>query len=215
MEYHQRDQLLVALGDWIEEKNVHFRQSTGVDALDRLSATFFEKYCGQIIKIDDFDNQTDNYQRVNSNPWQPLYTESALHFTNESYHYSQMHTDEHGVVVRPGPQYSEKTYKALIAGTPFIAVSQFESYKYFTKLGFKFDYGDIDLSWDSDSGNLTRLVSLINLIKSLTNYTAHDIEIMTKHSTEHNTHHLWSGEFNKQCRLHNQSVADQVIAKFK
>jgi hypothetical protein len=215
MQYHQRDQLLVKLGDWLEEKNVHFRQPTGVDILDQLSTTFFEKYHGQIISIDDFNNGTDNYQRINSNPWQPLYTESALHFTNESHHYSQMDTDEFGSIIYPGPQYSEKTYKCLMSGTPFIAVGQFESYKYFKELGFKFDYGDIDLSWDDDPGNLTRLVSLINLIKSLASYTIQDIQEMTNNSTEHNTQHLWSGAFNNQCQLHNEQTANLVISKFK
>jgi hypothetical protein len=215
MEYHQRDQLLIKLGDWLEEKNVHFRQPTGIDELDQLSTTFFEKYYGKIISIDDFNNATDNYQRINSNPWQPLYTQSALHFTNESHHYSRMQTDEFGEIIYPGPQYSEKTYKCLIAGTPFIAVSQFESYKYFKKLGFKFDYGSIDLSWDDDSGNLTRLVSIVNLIKSLTSYTIQDICDMTKDSTDYNTEYLWSGQFNKQCQLHNEQIAKQVISKFR
>ena len=210
MEYHQRDQLLIKLSDWLEEKNVHHRQPTGISELDQLSTTFFEKYYGQIINIDDFNNSTDNYQRVNSNPWQPVYTESALHFTNESHHYSQMDT-----IINPGPQYSEKTYKCLMAGTPFIAVGQFESYKYFKELGFKFDYGNIDLSWDNDSGNLSRLVSIVNLIKSLVDYTIQDIEEMTKESTEHNTYYLWSGEFNKQCQLHNEQIAAQVLSKFK
>ena len=215
IEYHQQDNLLIKLGDWLEEKNVHFRQPTGVNELDQLSDIFFEKYYGQIIEIDDFNNKTDNYQKVNSNPWQPVYTESALHFTNESYHYSQMHTEEFGSILRPGPQYSEKTYKCLMAGIPFIAVSQFESYKYFKELGFTFDYGDIDLSWDNDPGNLTRLVSLINLIKSLVKYSIQDIENMTKNSTDHNTEHLWSGKFNQQCQLHNEQVANLVISKFK
>jgi hypothetical protein len=214
MKYHQRDQLLVKLGNWLEEKIVHFRQPTGVDELDELSTTFFEKYYGQIISIDDFNNGTDNYQRINGNPWQPLYTESALHFTNESHHYSRMDTEEFGSIIYPGPQYSEKTFKCLIAGTPFIPVSQFESYKYFKELGFKFDYDDIDLSWDNDSGNLTRLVSIINLIKSLASYTIQDIQEMTRHSTEHNNNHLWSGDFSRQCRLHNEQVATQVLTQF-
>lgn len=215
METQDRSQLLVKLGDWLEEKNVHFRQPTGIAQLDELSDLFFNKYYGRTISIDNFNNKTDNYQRINSNPWQPLYLESALHFTNESYHYSLMMTQERGTFIMPGPQYSEKTYKCLMAGTPFIAVSQFDSYRYFTELGFKFDYGAIDLSWDNDPGNLTRLVSLINLIDSLTDYTAADIVNMTKDSTDHNTDYLWSGAFYRQCSQHNQTIAEQVLNKFR
>lgn len=215
IENHSREDLLIKLGTWLEEKNVHHRVPTGVTELDDLSDTFFNKYYGQIIEIDDFNNEKDNNQQINSNPWQPIYLESAIHFTNESYHYSLMHDAQRGSYIRPGPQYSEKTYKCLIAGTPFIAVSQFESYKYFSDLGFKFDYGEIDLSWDNDPGNLSRLCSLVKLAKSLKNYTIEDIDLMTKDSTEHNTHHLWSGEFNRQCRLHNDRVKNEILSKFK
>jgi hypothetical protein len=213
MEYHDRDQLMVVLGDWLEEKNVHFRQPTEIAELDRLADIFYQKYYGTQIRIDKFDNATDNNQRTNSNPWQPLYLESALHFSSESYHYSRMNINRQSIV-RPGPQFSEKTYKCLIAGTPFIPVGQFESYKYFRELGLQFDYGDIDLSWDNDPGNLTRLVSLIQLIKSLTRFSTGDIQHMTQQSTQHNFDHIWSGQFNRRCLEHNQQVAAQVIAQF-
>ena len=213
MEYHTKDQLLVILGDWLEEKNVHFRQPTGIIELDQLADIFYQKYLGTLIRIDDFDNDKHNFQQTNSNPWQPLYLESALHFSSEGYHYSLM--DINGQqIIRPGPQFSEKTYKCLIAGTPFIAVGQFESYRYFRELGLRFDYGNIDLSWDNDPGNLTRLVSLIQMIKSLTKFSIDDIESMTKTSTQHNFDHIWSGAFDRCCRRHNQQIAQYVIKQF-
>ena len=215
MKYHARDQLLVKLGDWLEEKNVHFRQPTGMPELDQLSEEFFERWHGQNLQIDDFVNARDNTQRVNSNPWQPIYTQSALHFTNESYHYSQMITKEYGNIIYPGPSYSEKTFKCLVAGTPFIAVGQFESYRYLQELGFLFDYGDIDLSWDQDAGNLTRMRSLVQLIQTLAHYSIQDLDLMTRDSTLHNTHHLWSGEFGRRCRAHNQQVAQHVLDRFR
>jgi hypothetical protein len=214
MESQPQAEMLIKLGDWLEEKNVHFREPTGNKKLDNLSKIFFEKYFGQTILIDDF-NESQNYQRLNGNPWQPLYLDCALHFTNESYHYSLMSDPELGTYIRPGPQYSEKTYKCLIAGTPFISINQFESYKYLAELGFKFDYGDIDLSWDNDPGNLTRMASVVDLINNLAYYTIADIVEMTKASTEHNTEHLWSGEFRRRCQQHNQNIAKEVLATFK
>jgi len=213
MEYHARDQLLVKLGDWLEEKNVHFRQPTGLPELDTLSEIFYSKYSGRQIHIDNFDNLKDNNQQSNSNPWQPLYLESALHFSSESYHYSLMEINS-DKGIRPGPQFSEKTYKCFIAGTPVIPVGQFESYRFFRELGLKFDYGQIDLSWDNDPGNLTRLVSIIKMIKSLSDFSINDIDSMTRESTQHNFDHIWSGEFDRRCRKHNQQVAQQVIEKF-
>jgi len=214
IESQPRSELLIKLSDWLEERNIHFGELTGVKKLDDLFDLFFKKYFGQTITIDDFV-QSQNYQRLNGNPWQPLYLESALHFTNESYHYSLMTEPDLGTYIRPGPQYSEKTYKCLIAGTPFISVGQFESYKYFTELGFKFDYGDIDLSWDNDPGNLSRMSAVVDLIDNLANYTTADIVEMTSESTNHNTEHLWSGEFNRRCRAHNETIASEVLKKFK
>jgi hypothetical protein len=208
-----RNELLIKLGDWVEEKNVHHWTPTGMMELDELMDIFKTKYLGTTIVIDDFCYDTGRFQSVNSNPWQPTYLEAALHFTSESYHYSLMH-NHYGKVIMPGPQFSEKTWKCLIAGTPFIPVGQFESYKSLRDLGLRFDYGDIDISWDDDPGNLTRLDSLVKMIKSLKNYSIIDIESMTKESTSHNTDYIWSGDFNHRCQTHNQSIVENILDKF-
>ena len=72
-----------------------------------------------------------------------------------------------------------------MAGIPFIAVGQFESYRYLQELGFLFDYGDIDLSWDQDAGNLTRMRSFLQLIQTLAHYSIQDLDLMTRDSTLH------------------------------
>ena len=213
MEHHNHTDLLIKLGNWLEEKNVHSWQPTGVKELDEITDVFREKYLGRTIMVDDFCNDVDNIQSINSNPWQPFYTQSALHFVSESYHYSFMHTDR-GEFTCPGPQYSEKLYKCLIAGTPFIPVGQFQSYKFLRSLGLKFNYGDLDLSWDDDPGNLTRLQGIIRLIKDLKNYTTSDIVEMTQHSTDHNIEMIWSGEFYRRCQDHNSTVRDHILEKF-
>lgn len=213
IEYLNRSDLLIKLGDWIEEKNVHHWTLTGVPELDELMQIFKSKYLGTTITIDDFSYDTGRLQSVNSNPWQPTYLEAALHFASESYHYSLMH-NEYGQVIMPGPQFSEKTWKCLIAGCPFIPVGQFESYKYFRDLGLKFDYGDIDLSWDNDPGNLTRLKKIVEMIKSLKDYSTDDIVSMTKNSTDHNTDYIWSGDFYRRCQQHNKSIAEEILDRF-
>ncbi len=213
MENIDRSELLIKLGDWVEDKNVHSWQKTGIKDLDELSVIFQGKYLGRTISVDDFSNHTDNIQSKNSNPWQPFYTEAALHFVSESYHYSLMNTDK-GPMIRPGPEYSEKLYKCLIAGTPFIPVGQFQSYTFLRQLGLKFDYGDIDLSWDEDPGNLTRLLSIVNVIKKLRYYDIADIAKMTQESTDHNTEMIWSGEFYRRCQAHNMQVKDLILKEF-
>lgn len=214
LENFPRHELLIKLSSWLEEKNVHFRQPTGVEKIDALSDIFYEKYLGQEIRIDDFDYKgTGGHQLTQSNPWQPLYLESAIHFTNQSYHYSLM-KDQLGTGTRPGPTIDEKTFKCLLSATPFISVAQFDVYNQLSKLGLKFDYGQIDLDWDQDPGNLSRLCSIIDLIVDLKNYTIEDLDNMTKISSEHNADWIWSGDFSRVCRRHNQTIAQNIIKTF-
>ena len=213
LENFPRQELLIKLGTWLEEKNVHNRQSCGNQQLDELSDIFFEKYYGQEILIDDFTDASHNFQRVNSNPWQPLYLESAVHLTNQSYHYSHM-MDNLGSYIRPGPCIDEKTFKCLLAQTPFVSVAQFDVYNQLEKLGLTFDYGPIDLSWDQDPGNLSRLCRIVDAVLSLKSYDIAELDLMTRNSSEHNAEHIWSGAFATACRDHNQDQAQTILRKF-
>ena len=213
LENFNRKELLVKLGTWLEEKNVHNRQPTGVEKLDNLSKIFFEKYYGHVILVDDFTDDTHNFQRVNSIPWQPFYLESAIHLSNESYHYSMM--SHNGVTsICPGPHISEKTFKCLLSQTPFISVGQFNLYGQLTKLGLKFDYGNINLSWDQDPGNLSRLSSIIDTIIDLKNYSISDIDEMTQESSKHNADMIWSGKLQSQAQAHNDIIAHEILTRF-
>ena len=213
MNHIGQENSLVKLGDWLEEKNIHHRQPTDHPLLDRLAEEFFEKWFGKKIQVDEWNNKMDNVQAINSNPWNPFYLDAAIHFTNESTHYSLMH-DEYGQYIRPGPGLSEKTYKCLVAGTPFISVAQFDVYRSFAELGFQFDYGSIDLSWDQDPGNISRMVKIIELIQQLEMMSVADIVESTKDSTEHNLDHVWSGKFKKICENKNLHTAQEILSKF-
>lgn len=208
-----RSESLIRLSSWLEEKNVHGREYTGIAQLDKLADYFFEHWHGKELFIDEFFKPEHNFQQTNSNPWLPLYLDSALHFTNESYHYSLMN-DELGQYIRPGPSLSEKTYKCLLAGTPFISVAQFDVYRSFEELGLRFDYGSIDLSWDQDPGNLTRLCSIVNLIDDISKLSIEEIEHMTTESTQYNFDQVWSGDFRTTCQTRNEQTIEKILAKF-
>jgi hypothetical protein len=212
LEYLGEAECLVKLSEWLEEKNVHYRKPSGIQLLDELSATFYEKYLGKTYKVDEFNNTHDNIQSINSNPWNTFYLNSALHFTNESYHYSLMSNGTENMI-RPGPHMTEKTFKCLIAGTPFIPVGQFRTYANLAKLGLEFNYG-IDLSWDEDPGNLSRLVGIVNMIRSLADYTKEDLVDMTQASTDHNTDMIWSGEFQRRARAHNDTIRNEILRDY-
>ena len=209
LETLSRDELLVSVSDWLEDKNVHNWQSTGNSVLDALTNTFRKKYFGNLIAMDEFSPE-QNYQYFTANPTQIAYQEAALHFTNESFHYSRM--ENNGVKQTiPGPHFTEKTFKCLLGGTAFIPVGQFDVYRSLEQLGMRFDYGDLDLSFDQDSGNMTRLQKIVELVGNLHRYTASDIYEMTRSSSEYNQRLVTSGKFDDICEEHNQQTLDTIL----
>lgn len=204
---------LIALHPWLEQKNVHNWQLTGNPTLDSLTELFKTKYIELNIDIDKFDNQTMNKQSITGNPWQPLYTECAVHFTNESFHYSYTSTDcvEY---IHPGPFITEKTLKCLFAGTTFVPTGQFDTYKTLSNLGFNFEYC-FNTTWDNDPGNLTRFEQIIHLIDEL---NAMDIDHLVQHTKEinqFNQNHITSGNFFQICEKLNNETVQKVIDKFQ
>lgn len=213
MQYLASDDCLIKLSKWIEPKNVHSWQPTGDAVLDELTEVFRRDWLGQTLDIDDWNEIQDNNERTNSNPWQPSYINSALCFTNESYHYSFMQ-DQWGSAVRPGPNISEKTLKPLLAGCAFIAVGQHNTHGALTQLGFQFDYCDLDLSWDNDPGNVTRFRGIVELIRSLEELSAADIYAATKLSSDHNQDHILSGRFEEICTAKNEKTVSEIFSRF-
>jgi len=203
-----RDSSLIVLNSWIEEKNVHNWQNTGNDTLDDLTSIFRNKYVGQILKIDNFDNATQNSQHITGNPWQPLYTDCAINFTNESFHYSEMSKNDQPYI-HPGPFITEKTLKCLLAGTAFIPVGQFETYAILGKLGLEFNYG-FDTTWDNDPGNLSRAHSIIKLIDYLNQFDTNQLVTMTKESNNYNQNYIITGQFKQNCQKQNDETVEKI-----
>ena len=204
-----RESSLIVLHNWLDEKNVHGWQLTGNTVLDQLTQLFQTKYLEQEITIDTFENLRDNNQRTTGNPWQPLYQDCAIHFTNESFHYSYM-SDAISSYIYPGPFITEKTLKCLLGSTAFISVGQFETYKTLTNLGFEFDYG-FDISWDLDPGNISRATSIINLIDYLNQIDIDQLVITTRDSCQHNQNHVLTAKFFNQCQQQNIKSIGQIV----
>ena len=203
-----REQSLIYINHWIEGKNVHHWQLTGNAVLDDLTQTYQKKYLG--LKISDGFTAQDNKQRYNSNPWQPLYMDAALHFTNGSFHYSLMSDPQGNSHIYPGPDIDEKTLKCLVAGTPFIACGQFEIYKILSDFGLEFDY-EFDLSWDNDPGNMSRFHSICRLIDDLNALTIDDIVQLTKKSTQHNKEFIIKGGFYSRLEQQKKQSINQLM----
>ena len=91
----------------------------------------------------------------------------------------------------------------MLGGTAFIPVGQFDVYRSLEQFGMHFDYGELDLTFDNDSGNLSRIESIVKLVNNLTKYTADELYDMTKESTEHNQQLVTTGEFFHNCQINN------------
>lgn len=203
-----KSESLIVLNNWLEEKSVHHWQPTGNVVLDDLTQKFQKTYLGQQIKIDEFDNGTQNRQSITANPWQPLYQDCAIHFTNESFHYSQMY-ENHQLYTWPGPFLTEKTLKCILGATAFIPVGQFQTFKILKDLGFKFDY-DFDISWDDQAGNFDRACGVIDLIDWLNQFDVEQLVSLTQSSADYNQAHVLSKNFFKRCNEKNLEAIEKI-----
>ena len=208
LEYLEKQDCLISLSDWLEEKNIHGWQSTGNVLIDQLVDIFKTKYFGQLWSMDNFNNATSNNQFFTGNPAQIAYQQAALHFTNESLHYSFTQYNNQSMIL-PGPLLTEKTFKCWLGATAFISVGQFDVYETLKKLGMEFDYG-IDLSFDQDPGNLSRLEKIVVVIKNLQELSADQIYNMTKQSSLHNQQIILNGLFFQSCQAVNNDTLEKL-----
>lgn len=206
------DQALIRLSNWIEEKNLHYGQPTNFSTLDDLSDLFRRKYMGKELHIDDFSNEKHNYQKHTIDPLAHYLHTSAINFTNETLAYSFMQEDDKQYIY-PGPFLTEKTLKCLLSNTGFVPVGQYNTYGSLRTLGLEFNY-PFDTSWDQDPGNLTRLDSIIRLIKWFKDYDAHEIYDMVAPSAEHNFDAVWSGSFSNRCQAENDKTVKEILCQF-
>lgn len=180
------------------EKNIHGWQLTGNHTCDFFLQQFQNQWLHTKLQLPQDDGIEGSYNNT-------AYQQAALNFTQESYHYSFTFQGGHSFI-QPGPFVTEKTWKSLLSSTAFISVGQAYVYRWLRSLGLRFDYGPLDLGFDEDPGNLTRLEKIVTLIESLQSWSAHDLYAMTRDSTEYNAQYVQSSEFWKLCEGTNQSV---------
>ena len=198
-----------ALHGWFEPANTFSATDDVPVSIRELSDIFFEKYFGTTYKVDNFSNIADNNNKFTANPNIPALQECAIHFTNESFHYSDI-SNHIGDYQHPGPYITEKTLKCLLGQTAFVPVGQFDTYGHLTQLGFEFNY-NFDTSFDSIIGDHDRLLGIVNLIKQFANMSKEELFDGTRKSSMHNYNHIISGDFYDICENINQKSIEQVL----
>ena len=189
----------------IEERDVHHWQSSNNVTVDQYTKYFIENFKDKTILIDQFTI-------LDSNKFHnPAYLNSAMNINNESFHYS--YTNYKGKKrINPGPFITEKTLKCLLTETAFINNGQFDTYNTLSSLGFKFDYG-LDLKYDKDPRNLSRLEGMLGVIKHLAEYTTQDLYQQTRDACLHNKHHVMSGEFFSIAEAINNRATETILSQ--
>jgi hypothetical protein len=177
-------------------KNIHNWEMSGNAVCDKHTKNFVDNWLDKKVTLPNDDGIEGSYNNS-------AYLNSALNFTQESYHYSYMVGNNGKGYIEPGPFVTEKTWKCLVSKTAFIPVGQMYIYHWLKTLGLKFDYGELNLDFDNDSGNLTRLEKIVNLIDSLNQWSAQDLYEMTYESTQHNFEHVQSQSFWNICEKSN------------
>jgi hypothetical protein len=187
--------------------DMHAYQGTGRTRLDDL-ARKMESTHG--IRVDDWFNKDFNQPMQNSNFDHPAYQDCAFNITNESWHYSFTCLDGQDFVF-PGPYFTEKTWKPLLAGNGIICAGQWQSYKALQELGFKFDYG-FDLGYDLIDRDLDRICVLLDVIDDVAQLTTEQLTDIAKQSGSHNQDHILSGALAQQCEYSNEQQLDSFLS---
>jgi hypothetical protein len=198
-----KSDVFYSLHNWIELKNVHQWQDTGNACINRYKNLFLENF-DQWKYRPDPHLSTEDISVVHDYHY-PAFQECALNVTNESWNYSLRHS-----TLLPGPFITEKTLKCLLGETAFVANGQFDTYNTLQQFGFEFNYG-LDLSYDSDQGDLTRLEGLIDVIKLVKEHSADDLFCQSRQSCVHNKEWIVSGDFYKKAENFNLSSLEKLL----
>jgi hypothetical protein len=206
LQHADLDQCMISYHGYHQHR--YFFDPTGRPELDRVLA--YMDHTQPHLVVDQFD-ATKNYPMANCDWRVPAYTDCAVNFTNEGFHYS--YTVKDGMdFYWPGPYVTEKTWKPLLAGCAMISVGQANIYRYLEDLGLRFDYG-LDLSHDQNLRDLDRLQQIFRLIDQIVPMSATELSNACCASTQHNLDWISSGKFSKQCELRNQQSFAQIQAK--
>ena len=157
------------------------------------------------IKLDMNFNQSPV---ANSNWQHPAYTACAINLTNESVYNSSGMIDQQPSPLS-GPYLTEKTWKPLLAGRPFIPVGQKNTVQSLEQLGLTFDWG-IDLEFDQISQDFDRMLGLYQCLERLTTLTPDAMIEESKASCEHNLEWIRSGNFRRSCNQANLAQVEKI-----
>jgi hypothetical protein len=138
----------------------------------------------------------------------PAFTDCVINIDTESV-FNDSYLYKGRRVQLPGPMFTEKTWKPLMAGQCFIPVGQYRSCHALTQHGLDFNFG-IDLGFDESWTEFTRLEKILRVIESLKQINIDDLRNACRPIAQHNLEMVRSGQFQQSCRAHNQLTLPRI-----
>jgi hypothetical protein len=169
----------------------------GYSYLDQLNTNISKT----VINFDD--NFAGNSPVANGNWSIPAYTNALINLTNESFHYSKTTVNNYSCCW-PGPYLTEKTFKPLLAGRPFLAIGQYQTYSWLKTLGFNVEFG-FDTSYDDDPGDLTRIGKIFKVLDFINQNSIQSLFESSLDAVKYNSKWISTGGLYDTCQSINQS----------
>jgi hypothetical protein len=138
----------------------------------------------------------------------PTFTECAVNLPLES-QFNDVLIYQNSAVRIPGPMFTEKTWKPLLAGQSFLPVGQYHSCHSLQNYGISFDFG-ISLEFDQEPSEFTRLEKFLESIDQIKKMPHEELQHKSMINAEHNLNIIKSGTFFNLCEQHNQQVLPQI-----
>lgn len=134
------------------------------------------------------------------------YTDTLINFTNETYAQGQQYQR-----MFPGPQLTEKTRKALLAGCAIVPVGMSGVYKHLKRFGLKFEY-PWSCKFDEIPGDLDRMEQIFTVIDEIMSYDSDWLHQQLKDSVEYNYYYLRNIAYINHMQEINQQAIDKYLS---
>ena len=147
------------------------------------------------------------YSFYGNNNWNTsrAYTNTLINFTNETYCQGQRHQR-----IFPGPQLTEKTRKALLAGCAIVPVGMPGVYNYLRRFGLKFDY-PWSCKFDDIPGDLDRMEQVFTVIDEIMSYDLDCLHQQLRDSVEYNYYYLRDIAYINHVQELNQQAVNKYL----
>ena len=200
------DKMLISYHGIVDKASDIDHLRTGHTVLDNL-ADVIERQ--KPVLIDSSTRSERDFPSISNRDWRfPQHTDCVFNFTNEGFHYSFKSTAQ-GCVVWPGPDLSEKTFKAILAGQALLPVGQWRSLAALKQLGFRFDY-NLDFSYDEIQGDIDRILACLDAIDAVMTTDLDQLHSQTLESRQHNVEWATSSGFADKCSSVNEQSLHSI-----